>query len=87
MLVSASQMGILAPFLKPVCIPPLMRFNALCEMRREKTNSPQVPMGKGVAGTNLQVLLQLRGTFTGFEGDAADKFPWLVLVTPKEGEC
>ena len=34
---------------------------------------------EGVAGTNFQVLLELRSAFPRFEGDTADKFPWPVL--------
>ena len=36
-------------------------------------------MSEGVAGTHLEVLFELGGTFAGLEGNAADQFPWAVL--------
>jgi hypothetical protein len=32
-----------------------------------------------VAGTNLQVVLEVRGAFPGLEGDTTNQFPWSVF--------
>ena len=42
-------------------------------------------MRECVAGTNLQVLLELSGTFTRLKGNAADQFPRAVLGSMEVG--
>ena len=56
-----------------------------CGVKRMTQTLRQEPVGEGVTGTRLQVLLELGGPFPRLEGNAADQFPWTVLCRMEVG--